>query len=56
MRRDQTKISGNHEEGDMRLMLHACETADIGYEQILVISGDTYVLLLLVHFMSVVEV
>ena len=55
-RRDQTKLSGNHEKVDTRLILHACEAADRGYERVLVIWIGTDVLLLLVHFMSVVEV
>jgi len=55
-RKDQTKLSGTHEEADMRLILHAYEAADRGYEQLLVICRDTGVLLLVVHFMSVVEV
>ena len=56
MRLYRTKLSGNHEEGDTRLILHACEAADRGYERVLVICRDTDVLLLLVHSMSVVEV
>ena len=32
MRTDQTKLSGNHEEGDTRLIPHVCESADRGYE------------------------
>ena len=40
----------------MRLILHACEAADRGYERVLVSCRDTYVLLLLVHFMSIVEI
>jgi hypothetical protein len=55
-RRNETKLSGNHEEADTRLILHACEAADEGYERVLVICRDTDVLLLLVHFMPVVEV
>ena len=34
-----------------RLILHLCEAVDEGYERVLVISRDTDVLLLLVHFM-----
>ena len=55
-RRDLIKFSWNQEEADTRLMLHMCEAADKGYERVLVISRDTYVLLLLVYFMCVVEV
>jgi len=54
--RDQTKLSGHHKEADTQLILHACEAANRGYELGLVISRDTYVLLLLVHFMHVDEV
>jgi len=53
--RDQTKFSGNHKEVDMRLILHGCEATDRGSERVLVICRDTYVLLLLVHFMPVVQ-
>ena len=44
-------LRGNHEEADTRLILHLCEAVDELYERVLVISGDTDVLLLLVHFM-----
>ena len=52
--RNQIKLSGN--EANTRLILYACEAADRGYEWVLVICRDTVVLLLLVHFMPVVEV
>jgi len=55
-RRDQTKLSRNHEEADTRLILHASEATDRGWERVLVICRDTYVLLLLVQFMPAVEV
>ena len=55
-RRDQTKLSWNHEEADTGLILYACVAADRGYERVLVICRDTDVLLILVDFMSVVEV
>ena len=55
-RRGQTKLSGNHEEADTSLILHACKAADRGYERVLAICRYTDILLLLVHFMSVVEV
>ena len=50
-RRYNVMLRGNHEEADTRLILHLCEAADEGHERRLVISRDTYVLLLLVHFM-----
>ena len=40
-RRDKAKLSGKHEEADTRLILHACEAADRGYERLLVICRDT---------------
>jgi len=55
-RRNQTKLSRNHEEVDTRLILYACETADREYERVLVICRDTDVLLLLLHFMPLIEV
>ena len=50
-RREQTNLRGNHEEADTRLILHACEAASMGYKRVLVISRDTDVMLLLLHFM-----
>ena len=55
-RRDQTKLSGNHEKAETKLILHDWEAADRGYERVLAICRYTDILLLLVHFMSVVEV
>ena len=55
-RRDQSKLSGKHEDVNTGLILHACEAADRGYERVLVICRNTDVLLFLVNFMSVVEV
>ena len=55
-RRDKNKLSGNHEESDTRLILHACEAADREHERVLVICRDTDTSLLLVHLVSVVEV
>ena len=55
-RTDQTKLSGNHEEADTILILHAREATDKGYERVIVIYRDTDVLLLLGYFMSVVGV
>jgi len=55
-RREQTKLPENHEEAGTKLILHACESADRGYERVLVICRDTDVLVLLLHFMSVVNV
>jgi len=55
-RRNQTKLSGNHEDADTRLILHVCETADRGYDRVLVICTDTDILLFLVHFVPVGEV
>ena len=52
-RTDKTKVF--QEEADTILILHGCEAADRGYELVLVICTDTDTLLLLVHFMSVVE-
>ena len=53
----ETTLDGkNYEEADTRLILHAYEAADRRYERVLAICRDTDVLLLLVHFMSVVEV
>ena len=49
--RSTRRDNGNHEEADTRLILHLCEAVDEGYERVLVISRDTDVLLLLVHFM-----
>ena len=50
-RRDNVMLRGNHKEADTRLILHLCEAVNEGYEIVLVISRDTDVLLLLVHFM-----
>ena len=41
---------------DTRLVPHACEAADRGYERVLVICRDRDVLLLLVHFVPVIKV
>ena len=54
-RRDTTALTGNHEEADTRMILHAREAVHTGYDRVLVISQDTDVLVLLVHFLSSVE-
>ena len=51
---DETKLSENHKEADRKLILHACDAAEIRYDWVLVIYRDTYVLL--VNLMPVVEV
>ena len=54
--RDQTKLLEHHEGANTRLILQAYEAADKGYERVLIICRDAYILLLLVHLMSTVEV
>lgn len=51
-RRDDVKLRGNHEEADTRLILHASEAVVDGYQRVVVICGDTDVMLLLVHFIT----
>ena len=49
--KDDFKLNGNYEEAeDTRLILHASETVDLGYQRILVKCRDTDVMLLLLHF------
>lgn len=43
-------LNANHEEADTRIILHALEAIDAGYESIIVKCHDTDVLLLLLHF------
>jgi len=49
---DDLNLNGNHEEADTRLILHACDAANNGYQRILVMSRDTDVMLLLLHFIT----
>ena len=44
-------LRGNHEEADIRLILHSCEAASEGYERLVLRCSDTDVLLLLFYFM-----
>lgn len=49
-RRNVKNLESNHEEADTRLILHAVDAKDRGYERTIIICKDTDVLFLLVHF------
>ncbi len=49
---DISRLQSNHEEADTRLVLHSAEAVSAGFERVLVISRDTDVMLLLVHFIA----
>lgn len=42
----------NHNEADTRILLHAKSVTDLGFERLIIISRDTDVLVLLIHFAS----
>ncbi|CAM1319292.1 Uncharacterised protein g7165 [Pycnogonum litorale] len=48
--RDVSPLSANHEEADTRIVLHACDAADHGYERTIVVCRDTDVLVMLTVF------
>jgi hypothetical protein len=50
--KDDLKLNGNHEEADTRLILHASEAVNMGYQRIIVMCRDTDVMLLLLHFIA----
>ena len=46
------ELECNHEEADTRLIFHALQAVNSGYERLLVVCQDTDVLLLLLHFLG----
>ena len=56
MRDQKGEIMSCFVETTKRLILHLCEAVNKGYDRVLVISRDTDVLLLLVHFMPTMPV
>ena len=48
--RDVHKLQSNHEEADTRIILHALEAKECGYQRTIVICKDTDVIVLLAHF------
>ena len=48
--RDVSSLSSTHEEADTRIILHAAEAFQQGFERTVVVCRDTDVLLLLIHF------
>ena len=48
--KDYLNLNANHEEADTRLILHASEAVQNGYQRIIVMCRDTDVMLLLLHF------
>lgn len=50
-RRDHVPLQANYEAADTRLILHACDAANRGYERILANRRNTDVMILLVIFM-----
>ena len=50
-RSNDIDLHSSHEEADTRLILHACNAAIKGYYRVIVVSRDTYVLLLLAYFL-----
>ena len=51
-RREVLQLSSNHEEADTRLILHALDAKEAGYERIVVNCRDTDVFLLLVYHLG----
>ena len=45
-------LESNHEEADASIILHAQDARNNGYERTVIISNDTDVLVLLVHFLE----
>lgn len=48
--RDMCKLKASHEEADTRMILHAIDAKQEGYDRLVVLCRDTDVLILLLHF------
>ena len=47
---DTEALTCNHEEADIRIILHAINVPRAGYERVLIVSLDTDVFILLINF------
>ena len=50
MGRDIDSLKSDHEDADTRIILHAKEASDMGYERLVICCKDTDVLVLLTFF------
>ena len=50
MGRDIDSLMSDHEDADTRIILHAKEASDTGYERLVICCKDTDVLVLLIYF------